>query len=664
MKLFPAVILLLFLTNSLWVAQAGNSDTITLYPVEGHSNQNQINEALENYDEVILSSNVFEVDNPVIVKSGKKLKGEKGACLRVWNGSDEWNNRYNGVIRFGSENLHDVTICGIEIDGNCDELPASYANFVFPGGSGHHNAWRGIVFSGTSNPESGFMYNISIHDMYIHDFFSDGIRIAYADNVYVYDNVITNTQHECIYFICVRGGIVQNNELEGITSDNVRFDNCVDGKIVYNYLSSYTGDHNNGETKGRHQGIQIADQGRSFDSGNPNQPLTTTNIEITQNTLVGEKKRNFWIDSTGYGVTNVYIHDNKIVDGESLETDGFGIDGLEIDGAYVPTDGFPEGGDISDYEKTDRADDINNNHDLEFTEDGYVQQGEINAVKEWEKKGDYTKAYIFLAGYDGQIEFDNQSFIPKPASECAIVKYETKNLAEHSTGQTSELTLSDKKDGSLKAALEVKTKWKVKKYKVYDLAGIKIKIPYWEKKSETVTYTKTYPAPLQFPKLGSGLFNVTVKYYNSTYNPYTLVTVQENENQTQFKELITFIEYKYKNTTAKEFRQIGYVGQNTSGYKKAYFKETSTWKIPEGQLSHSGRQLYITGPLDLNSLEVIVHTPYTQLKVTDISYSEVTEEPSTFFEKLKTLFWILLFFAPFIYSICAEFKIVFPRFRR
>lgn len=301
--------------------------------------------------------------------------------------------------------------------------------------------------------------------------------------------------------------------------------------------------------------------------------------------------------------------------------------------------------------------------DLEFSETGYVEQGEIKANKKWESKGKYTAAYIFLAGYNGQVTFQNQSFIPVPASECAIVKYDTKNLAPHAEGQTSELTLSDAKDGSLKVKLEVETKYKEKKYKTYNVLGVKFKVPYWDKKSETVTYTKTYPAPPQFPKIGTGLFNVTVEYYNSSYNPYSLVTVQENENQTQFNEIITFIEYNYKGNTAKEFRQIGYVSINASGFKRTYFKETNTWKFSSYNLTHSSRQLYIKGPLDLNSLEIIVHTPYTQTKVTDISYTEIRESTSTFFEKMKQLFWIILFFAPFLFSISSEFKICFGRFR-
>lgn len=300
---------------------------------------------------------------------------------------------------------------------------------------------------------------------------------------------------------------------------------------------------------------------------------------------------------------------------------------------------------------------------MEFTESGYLEQGDIRPVKNWEKKGKYTRAYIFLAGYDGEIKFNNQSYIPKPASECALVQYEAKNLAKYPTDQETEIKLTDNEDGSLIIDLKVKTKYKEKEYKTYKILGRNIKISYWEKKSETVHYTQTYPAPPLFPELGAGLFNVTVQYYNTSYNPYTLVTVQENEKQTQFSELITFIEYKYKTATAKEFRQIGYISKNTTGYKKAYFKETNTWKIPEGELSHSGRQLYISGPLDLNALEIIVHTPYAETKVTDISYTEVKESTSTFFEKMKQLFWILLFFVPFIFSILEEFKIVFGRFR-
>jgi hypothetical protein len=638
------------------LAQAGDDRVIILYPEEGHNNQNQITQALKDYDIVYLSAGVYEVDGPTYIGSNKILFGDPNAIIRVWSGSSQWWGLSNGIImgEFTGSPLHDIAIVGFQIDGNCDELPASYANYVAPGGSGHHNTERCIDLRGWSDPEKGFMQNISIHDMQIYDAFSDGIRVAYADDVLIYNNFISNCQHEGVYFVCVRYGLIKNCEIAGITSDCVRFDNCQNTRICYSYIFSYTGENNNGEYMGGHQGIQAGNQGRSFNSGST-QPLPTKNIEIDHNIFSGDKRMNIWLDASGKGYENIYVHDNEFQDGEELETNGISVDGLDIEDVdfnHLPPKEMSK--------KVFKQFDIKN---PEFSEDGYVEQGDISAVKDWEKKGKYTQAYIFLAGYDGQIYFNDKTYIPAPASECAIIKYDTRNLASNENGQTSELTLSDAKDGSLKASLKVKTKWKEKAYKTQKILGITLKVPYWKKKSETVTFTKNYPAPPQFPKLGSGLFNVTVEYYNNSYNPHTLVTVRENQNETKQGELVTFIEYKYQNSTAKEFRQIGYVISESSGYKKTNFRSTNTWKFSGEALSHSSRQLYIEGPLNLNSLEIIIHTPYQQTKVTDISYSEIKESPDDFFEKMKQLFWVILFFAPFLYSLSSEFKIVFGRFR-
>lgn len=635
----------LFLIFVFLLSSGEVSPTIVYISPDGsHSEQDKINEAFEDADIVYLEAGTHIIDGPVKMPNHKKLTGDPNAVLQVWENSDQWFVKNIGVVYGTGYPVIDVEVCGFSIDGNCDELPSKFANE----GKGEHNAGRLIYFKSASGK---FGSGISVHDMTLLDAFSDGVSIWYAEDCSVYNNIIHNCQHVGIFVVCGKEVFVKNNEIAGITSDCLRLDNCVNGSVLYNLLFSYSGDHNNGAGKHGENGMQIGDQGQSKGSTQRNMPQHTTNIEVAYNTFIDCGRYSIWLDSAGKAPgTNVYIHDNEFIDTEAVEKDGKPV-------TIVPKP-------LSDrsIETTKKIFD-NVKKFIEFSEDGYVKQGLITPIKNWENKGRYTEAYIFLAGYDGQIMFDNQTYIPKPASECAIVQYDTENLAPNQKGQKAELKLTDNKDGSLKAELKVKTKWKEKEYKTYSVLGVKIKIPYWEKKSETVYFTKTFSAPQIFPQLGTGLFNVTVKYYNTTYNPYTLVTVQENGNQTQFSELITYVEYKYKGLTAKEFRQIGYIAQNKTGYKSTYFKETNTWKISEETLSHSGRQLRINGPLDLNSLEIVVHTPYTENKVTDISYSEVRESTTTFFEKTKKLFWIILFFAPFIYSIIEEFGIVFGGFR-
>ena len=327
MKVIPVSLLFFLLLFFTGIAEAGNS--ISLTPETGHSNQVQITEALNKYDTVYLEAGVYEVSGKIEINSGNTLTGDEDAIIKVWSESSQWFIRNNGIITgTGTSN---VKISNIQIDGNCDELPSDYADFKYPGESGKHNTEKGIALTGSSN---NFMENISISNVKIYDCFSDGVRVAFADHVYVFDNYISNTQHECVYFVCVRGGVVENNVLEGITSDCVRFDACQESIICYSVIDSYSGSNTNGAPKFLHQGIQISDQGRSFNSGSE-KPLKTENIEVFGNTFTGKKRMNVWLDSAKKGVKNVYLHGNEFLDGKEVETEG------------TPVKGIPDIGDTS-----------------------------------------------------------------------------------------------------------------------------------------------------------------------------------------------------------------------------------------------------------------------------------------------------------------------------
>jgi hypothetical protein len=320
---------LFFLLVLTGTAEAGTS--ITLSPDPGHNNQDQINEALKNYDTVFLEEGVYEVSEKIIINTGNTLTGSEDAIIRVWSGSSLWFIYNYGIIT--GNGCSNIEISNIQIDGNCDELPESYSGFSFPGGSGVHNTEKAISISGHSDPEKGFIRSIWIYNVKIYDCFSDGIRVAYADYVFIYDNYISNCQHEGVYFVCVRYGIIQNCVIEGITSDCVRLDNGQNCIIRFNVLDSYTGDHNNGAYKEGHQGIQAGDQGRSFNSGS-NQPLKTTNIEIYGNIFTGKKRMNIWIDASDKGVINVFVHDNDFQEGKAVETTGTPVKEFsDIDGS-------------------------------------------------------------------------------------------------------------------------------------------------------------------------------------------------------------------------------------------------------------------------------------------------------------------------------------------
>ena len=85
-------------------------EMITLTPDGGHSNQNQINRALEEGD-VYLGPGVYEVDNTIIMRSNRVLAGDPNAIIKVWGGSSQWFKGKAGVISC-QEAIHDVEIYG------------------------------------------------------------------------------------------------------------------------------------------------------------------------------------------------------------------------------------------------------------------------------------------------------------------------------------------------------------------------------------------------------------------------------------------------------------------------------------------------------------------------------------------------------------------------
>ena len=110
------IFLLLLILYSVELAQAG--EQITLSPDGGHSNQNQINEALKKGD-VFLNAGVYEIDGPIYVYPDTKLTLDPNAIIRVWKGSSQWFFGRTGLINcVGSPK--NIEISGGEIDGNCD----------------------------------------------------------------------------------------------------------------------------------------------------------------------------------------------------------------------------------------------------------------------------------------------------------------------------------------------------------------------------------------------------------------------------------------------------------------------------------------------------------------------------------------------------------------
>lgn len=320
MKSFPAFLLIFFVLSSVGIVEAG--EFISLSPDGGHSNQNQINEALKNGD-VFLNAGVYEIDGPIYIYPDTKLTLDPNAIIRVWEGSSQWFFGRTGLINcVGSPK--NIEISGGEIDGNCDELPSNYhSNDQDP-----HDCERAIFLIGSSGD---YGENIYIHDIKIYDCFSDGAHVRFCNKVKIENVFVSNCEHEGIYFCVVLDGLIYNCEIAGITSDNIRIENSKRIKVDKCLLYSYTGDHNNGAYKGGEAGIQIGDQGRSFGVGS-DKPVHTSDIEVCNTIFANNGRTAVALDIAGKEPSdNVYFHHNQFIGAEELETMGISVEGFDFD---------------------------------------------------------------------------------------------------------------------------------------------------------------------------------------------------------------------------------------------------------------------------------------------------------------------------------------------
>ena len=302
MKLLPAILLFVFIQ--------GLAEAQELYPCD----QNGINQALQNGGEVYLNAGVYEITGTINIHSNTVLTGSPDAIIRVSPSSSQFFTGQVGIICNPDESLQNVEICGFQIDGNIGNLPRSYDSTP-----GHdRDCEKLILFGGWS---SQFGNNISIHDMVLHDSFSDAIYIRFTDGVHLYNNFISDSQHEGFYLSSCRNGSIYNNKIAGICSDNGRLDNCQDFLIKDNVFFSYSGPsygaHEHGENS-----LQIGNQGEASHGYTPTaKPFTTLNIEVTNNTFVSPGLQAFSLS----GGENVYIHGNIFKDASELETLGVSV---------------------------------------------------------------------------------------------------------------------------------------------------------------------------------------------------------------------------------------------------------------------------------------------------------------------------------------------------
>ena len=117
------VILSLFSLFSLFVLTGVAQGSVTvLSPVAGNDNQVQINQAIKAENEngggtVYLSSGVYDISGPIIIKSNIRLTGDQDAIIRVW-APNQWFTGQTGIICNPEEVISNVEIDSFQIDGN------------------------------------------------------------------------------------------------------------------------------------------------------------------------------------------------------------------------------------------------------------------------------------------------------------------------------------------------------------------------------------------------------------------------------------------------------------------------------------------------------------------------------------------------------------------
>lgn len=308
-RLFYPLLFLLLLPG---IAQAKD---IILSP-QGSNDQSQISGAIKTVSEsgggtVYLNSGVYDISNTITMRSNVKLTGDSEAILRV-SASYQWFTGQIGVISNPDESLHDVEICGFQIDGNIGHIKREWDSTP-----GHDRDCEKLILIGGWS--SSFGNNIKIHDLKLYNSFSDGIYIRFTNGVSIYNNVISNCQHEGFYLSCCTNILIYNNHIAGICSDCGRVENSQYGKIFDNLFFSYNGNTWGAFAHGEN-GLQIGDQGTAVNHGflPTAKPITTKDIEVYNNTFADPGLKAIWLT----GGENVYIHDNRFIDASGLETLG------------------------------------------------------------------------------------------------------------------------------------------------------------------------------------------------------------------------------------------------------------------------------------------------------------------------------------------------------
>ena len=291
---------------TVYVSGDGTGD----FNCNGTSDQVEINQALDyvvshsDFTTVYLKGPMtYTIDEPIIISSNTKLLGDASVKVQLQDYTDwpynkpliaqEGGEHWVGGVNEGSleeqlygtpnDSISNIEIGGFELTAGTQNASTAGWNYIL------------IIFYGASN--------VTIHDMYLHDNYSDFIRMMSYDagmsnNVKIYNNLMENSGHEGLYLGYISDIEVYDNEIYGTrTNDGIRLGQCDNISVYRNTIGNSLDDVPSG-----YAGIMLS-----------NTEVPVGLAEIYENFIYG-KAGGIVIEggSTKNLMENVHIHHNRI----------------------------------------------------------------------------------------------------------------------------------------------------------------------------------------------------------------------------------------------------------------------------------------------------------------------------------------------------------------
>ena len=586
MRLLPAI---LFFSVFFTGIAAGVEQEVN--PTGGHSNQKVINDAIDNVANsgggiVYLNSGTYIVDGPVMMRSDIKLTGDSSAVIKVYSGSSQWFQGSIGIIS-NAENLHNVEICNFQVDGSVTELPPGYHQSR---SDTAHDCERCILFAGDSG---NMMDNVGIHDMTLFDSFSDGVYIRFCDNAHIYNNFISNTQHEGVFLTCNKYSLIESNRVAGITSDCLRLDNCQNCEVRSNLCFSYNGTHASNTYIHGESGIQVGNSGVSHGYDGRNKPFYTLNIFVHDNSFINNGLNAVVIDD-GLTNANIYFTNNTIIGHKDLETSGFPINSIgNYSYEHPPT--------LQQSEQIFSS--IFDVLNLKYADNGFTNQTS-DAIQYTVQQTDQgaIAGGIKIVGFSNVVSIDCNSYIPD--NKSILVKYAAGRAPSFDflSGGVSNITSTVNTsivNGTAYATLTVK----MESYTVSTNSKTKKSVKNYHVTTATFNDSCKSPDVLDRPKNVSGIIY--------QYPTFFMVSVPSQG--------LTKIHYEYAGNSTEHIFLIGSRNYTSNNIEFTDFSSLEHW---EGELQHSGNWLYVLGEFDKSKFNVIASTPYESLTVSGFNITK------------------------------------------